>query len=178
MTWSEIIEHVEKAIGRRAEGRALVTLIERADAGSYADADVHAVVGDGAGPAPFLAALDQALRAHHSDWPPALLAQARAVMLVLPELLNRLRRIQSGRPMPSTNVRSVLRRLERAAMQIEPPASGERTCPRCGSSRTEARRTTAFGTNHYERRCEACGHVEEWDEGVSLGEAMIEARRK
>ena len=178
MTGPEIIEHVAMAIDRTAEGRALVTLIERAGAGSYAEADVRAVVGDGAGQGPFLEALDQALRAHHFDWPPELLARARAAMLVLPELLSRLRRIQSGRSMSPASVLSVLQRMERAAMQIEPPVARNRKCPRCGSSRVDTRRTTVFGTNHYEQRCEACGHVEEWDEGVALGEAMTEARRK
>jgi hypothetical protein len=51
-----------------------VTLIERAGADSYAEADVHAVVGDGAGQGPFLEALAQALRAHHGDWSPGLVA--------------------------------------------------------------------------------------------------------
>jgi hypothetical protein len=178
MTWSEIIAHVAKALARPADGSALATLIERAEAGSYAEEDVRAVVDDGAGQGPFLEALDQALRAHHRDWSPELLAQARAGMLVLPELLSRLRRIQSGRPMAPASVRSVLQRLERAAMQNEPPAMRDRKCPRCGSSRVDTRRTTVFGTNHYEQRCEACGHIEEWDEGVALGEAMTEARRK
>lgn len=146
--------------------------------GSYAEADVRAVVGGGSGQGPvrggpgFRRCVLTITTGRRSSSP------KRAGMLVLPELLTRLRRIQSGRPMAPASVRSVLKRLERAAMQSELPAARDRKCPRCGSSRVDTRRTTVFATNYYEQHCEACGHIEEWDEGVALGEAMTEARRK
>jgi len=171
MNWADIITNVAKAVDRVEAGAALSDMLSRAILGETTDVGGRVFAADGRS-VPFLDDLDHSLRARHTDWSAALVGEARALLLVLPALLGRLRRTAAGHPLPPERIRAALERIETLASQVEGPASGSRTCRRCGSARVDVQKTTFSGTNHYEQHCEACGNLEDWDDGISLGEAM------
>ena len=172
MKWREIISNVAANIGDNHDATRLIRLIERADAEVYTPDDLRGVFDERLDRVPFLDALVSALQSNHDAWPPELLAQARAVLRVLPLLLQDLRSIRAGYPARIETVVRELTAMEEASNIREPLKPGRPHCPRCGSQRLDTRKTTAFGTNLYERLCLACGDMQEWEDGISLGAAM------
>lgn len=170
MSWLDIIVNVASAIERVDEGVALVAALQLA--GNPTTETKRALV-IGSEAASFLGALDRSLRAQHKEWPVILVAQARALLLQLPPLVDRLRR---GSVQPE-RVAAVLTTVEELAAQIDAATGGLRSCRRCGSTRVDEQRTSADGVNYYEQRCGACGNYETWEDGLSLGEAMIQASK-
>ena len=171
MTWAEIIKNVVVGTGIEVDINRLIAVIERASADIDEPEDLLGIYDSVTRRVSFLDALERELRAHHGTWEPTFLARARAVFRTLPRLINRIRTLGKG-ALRTRVIHDLLSWMEEEAQIIETFQPGRPQCPRCGSQRLDTRKTTFSGTNQYERLCLACGDMQEWEDGISLGEAM------
>lgn len=165
-TWEAVIEVAAAASQEGPRGAALVALLQRALAGRVDEAAVAAVTDSGdAGTAPFLRALDRAIRAQRDRWDEATLAAVRAALAVLPRLLSSIAVLGPDGSLEADGVREQLDALvERAARRPDPGATALR-CPRCGSRDVDEQHSGGLGARLVEVCCLACSLYDSWTEG-------------
>ena len=172
-SWADAILRAARAIDRDAVAATLVDVLTRAAAGeSSPGVDLRALRRD------LESELDHALRAHHGTWPSEVVGAARAVLRCLPAVAGRVDTGASGRPPDAARIRSELDRLGAAATEVEPPATGKRRCPRCGSGRINTERDSSGDRYLYEHHCLACGYIDTEEGDVTLGTAMSEFKKR
>lgn len=175
MTWADIIRNVVAGTGIEVDAERLIALIERASDSLDEAEGMDGIYDNATRRVAFVDALERKLQECHPTWDPPFLAQTRAVIRRLPRIINRIRTLDE-RALRARVIHGLLAQMEEDAQVVESFEPGRPQCPRCGSQRLDTRKTTAFGTNLYERLCLGCGDMQEWEDGISLGEAMIRAR--
>ena len=173
--WKDTLGSAAECSGdARSLVEPVIELLERSLGGSYSEADVATVFDAQMFKVPFVVAVENAAQgADRRQWPAERLAAVRAVLSVLPALLDRLATISVGQTAPPDAVTEALEGM--AALAHNDPAAeqtarqrwrpGDPMCPRCGSTRVLTQHTSATGERVYETRCEACHNYDSWHAG-------------
>ncbi len=107
-------------------------------------------------PHPIVAALEQEVaRAERAS--PEVQNALWATLRVLPKVLDRLRSVVLGAPLPSEGPGSMRGRLAELERDVSGDGTSPWPCPRCGSRNVAAQRSTWSARPRWEVRCLRCG---------------------
>jgi hypothetical protein len=163
MDWRTVLERAAPGRESRKEMLALRSLLRRAVSGDYSETDVVAAFDAELWRVPYLQVVERRLWNEPLDEVDR--QSARAALVVLTPLMDRLRTIIVGARVPSEQVQAALERLVvLASAPVREVDGGGVRCPRCGSSGVDTRHTNSSGVRAYEAGCEACGYHSAWSE--------------
>lgn len=164
MSWDQVLARAAVTPAARAALPAVNHLLLYSVAARYEPSHVEDVFDTEMWRVPYLTAVEQSLWAgqlHDGE-----LAAARAVLAVLPALMDRFRSILAGAYVPPEDVKAALNELVQRSDRTLQPEDHKAAphCPRCGSCDVDTHFSSSTGVRAYEASCEACGYYAAWRE--------------